>query len=533
MPSKREPLIPFALVGFALVCYARIIPTYFISDDFVLIGNVMQEGMFTAWGTSHGGFLRPGTILSYVIDRRLYGLNPSGYHLTNIFFHGMSAYALFLLSRHYFKQVKSAEPQLAAFLTACLFIALPCHSESVSWIAGRTDIIATAFGLGATVCFLFLPEKRSLLHALLALALLAAALLTKESVIVLPLIWGAVFVQDWCARGRRLPLRSVTVLILSGLMLAGYFLLRKAIIGHYVGGYGTARHISIFQPSSLGNLLRFLLRTFLPALPLGLRGPYPPGGVIAAGFAVAAFGVGIIVYRRRLRAICWSPVALLVLCYFISLVPVITMPVNLFDTQNERFLYLPSAFACLLVVQLIKTGISHQQWRTFMIVTLIILQATFLQWVNKRWITASQLAEQIATEVSTADPATTVVLNVPDNFCGAYVFRNGLTEAATIFRGIRRQTSYRIISMHDMCSMKEVYKAGWADGAVTLALPDNVQFKFVNESIFNVARNGNRLSISDTPNTQGVSALLSFKTGAENPMLETIEWRSADNMPKP
>lgn len=140
MPTKRETLIPFALVGFAIVCYARIIPTYFLSDDFALIGRVVREGMFTMWGTSHGGFLRPGTILSYAIDHRLYGLNPSGYHLTNILFHGMSAYALFLVSRHYFRRARSAKPQLASGLTACLFIAWPCHSESVSWISGRTDV---------------------------------------------------------------------------------------------------------------------------------------------------------------------------------------------------------------------------------------------------------------------------------------------------------------------------------------------------------------------------------------------------------
>ena len=44
MADKREILIPAALIGFAVLCYASILPTYFVSDDFSLIGKVVNEG---------------------------------------------------------------------------------------------------------------------------------------------------------------------------------------------------------------------------------------------------------------------------------------------------------------------------------------------------------------------------------------------------------------------------------------------------------------------------------------------------------
>jgi hypothetical protein len=227
---------------------------------------------------------------------------------------------------------------------------------------------------------------------------------------------------------------------------------------------------------------------------------------------------------------------LLVASYLICLAPVITLPVSLFDTQGERFLYLPSAFACLLLVYLVADLIPSLRQRTAAILALVVVQATALQWVNRRWIRAAYLSRQIATEVSRADPAKTVILNLPDNFRGAYVFRNGLTEAATTFMGIQQQAPYRVICMHDMNALDDTFEVvREEDGTATLVLPRGVRLRQwgIDSCGLTIEGKHNMLAVSDGPMAKlkdGV--LLSFRSGSMRPMLRAVEVRAETDSTK-
>src|SRR5947207_13915791 len=49
----------------------------------------LETGYFCSW--------HPITWLSYMVDYQFYGLNPAGYHFTNLMFHALNASLLFLL----------------------------------------------------------------------------------------------------------------------------------------------------------------------------------------------------------------------------------------------------------------------------------------------------------------------------------------------------------------------------------------------------------------------------------------------------
>jgi hypothetical protein len=523
----RELLVILVIFGFAVLCYASVIPAYFLSDDFTLIGETIRRGMFYTWVSQSAGYLRPGTILSYVVDHQVWGLNPTGYHLTNILFHGLSAYALFLISRHYFRKLLSAEPTLVSCFVACVFVALPCHSESVSWIAGRTDVIAIALGLTATAFFLFLFEDRSPLWGLLSAVLLAAALFTKESVIILPLIWCGIVLQAWWLRKDYPPVASLITLLVSFILLGGYFFLRREIFGNFTGAQGAALHhlLSKLPITSADHLYRFIVHTFLPTLPFRLYTmSQQPLAFWATGFAAGIVASVFIVHRRWFRAVNWSFVILLGVCYLVSVLPVLTMELNLFESQGERVLYLPSTFACLLLVYFAATCIPQARYQSFALLILIVFESISLQWVNQRWITASQLSEQIASEVSKTDPASTLVLNVPDNFRGAYVFRNGLDEAATIFMRQETRVPYRVMVLHDVNSIDELFEVGSDSTSVVLALPENIRYH-VREYGFLVEKGEWSIAVADSPGAHPeILSFLSFTTAAGKPMLRTIRW---------
>jgi hypothetical protein len=512
------------LVGLALACYAPVLTAYFLSDDFCLVGQVAREGFFHGWT----GFLRPATVLTYVVDHAIWGLDPVGYHLTNVLFHVLAACSVFFIARHFLRQTTAQRPDLLAFWAAALFVALPCHSESVSWIAGRTDPIAVALGLAATSCFLSMLEGRSypLIRASAALTLFVGALLSKESILVLPGLWCAILVHHrWSRKEPASPL-ATGLIVASFVVLAGYFVLRKAIVGQFVGGYGTEAHLAILRVSSAANLARFALRTFLPPLPQAADPPGDFAAPLAVGVALAALSFVVVARRRRLQRPHLHMALLLAACYLISLVPALTLRVHMFDTQGERFLYLPSAFACVLAACVAAPIVTDARIGAIALAGFVAVEGAALHAVNDRWATAGLLSRRIAAEVAQSDPGTTEVLNVPDNFRGAYVFRTGLEDAATTFLARRTGTPYRVLSVHDVHSLQQVFDVREDGAATTLTLPADV-------SVWAPPSPGLELRGADAPFVVAYTpaagrparALLWFRTAAESPMFRTIDRR--------
>lgn len=507
---KCELFVFLAISVFALLCYSTIIPNYFLSDDFVLIERVAQQGMFYKWGESHGGFLRPVTVLSYLIDYKIWNLNPIGYHLTNIIFHAVAAYALYILSCNLIDKVGYKNGRILSFLAACLFVALPCHSESVSWIAGRTDVIATAFGFTATAVFFFLLQRESLLASGLALLLFSVALLTKESIIILPFIWCILYAYHWWIEKVRPSNHSLITLGLAYILLISYFGLRKATLGHFIGGYGTEQHISLIHVQTLFNICKYSIRTFLPALPLRLSGPLL---FLAIGFVMGAIMMVALALRKK-EAVPglihrWPLFAFLISCYLISLVPVVTMSVSLFDTQNERFLYLPSGFACIIVASVVGILFQPRLIQNGVLVFLVLILALALQWVNTRWITASILSKEIAGEISKMDLDNIVVLNIPGNYQGAYVFHNGLHEAATLLSGKKteRKLGYlQAIVYHNLLSLHQIVRVDVIRESILINFPDGLHFYAIDQKTFPTKREGQSFSVF-MPNDQRFDGL--------------------------
>ncbi len=524
---KRELLIFFFILSFAVLCYLTIISNYFVSDDFSLIERVVQQGMFYSWGESHGGFLRPIIILSYLIDYKFWNLNPVGYHLTNIIFHAIAAYALYIISCSLMDKARYQNGRALSFLAACLFVALPCHSESVSWIAGRTDVIATAFGFMATAVFFFIMRRGSLFLSGLALLLFSLAILTKESIIILPFIWFLLYVYCWRVENARPSNCSLITLGLACFLLIGYFGLRKAMIGHFIGGYGTEQHISLIHIQTLFNIYQYIIRTFLPAFPLRFSDPLP---LSAIGFLI---GIGVIpaftLYRKMSLAHHWLIFIFLMGCYLVSLVPVATMKVSIFDTQNERFLYLPSGFACIIAASFIGVIFRSRFIQNSVLVVFVLIFTLTLQWVNTRWVTASILSKEIADEISKMDLDSIVVLNVPDNYQGAYVFHNGLHEAVTLFAGKkagRQLGCLQAIAYHNLISLQQIIKVDASGASILIDFPSGLDFYEIGQKMFPTKHEGQTLSVFMS-NDQRFNKLkfLSFKSGADIPMLQAIAFR--------
>ncbi|KPK98158.1 MAG: hypothetical protein AMJ95_05445 [Omnitrophica WOR_2 bacterium SM23_72] len=123
---------------------------------------------------------RPLQTLSYIFDYRLWGLNPSGFHLTNILLHASNAMLVFYICLLLFNRA-------IARVAGLLFAVHPLHVSVVSYISARSDLLVCLCILTSMILFLYFISMKSKWYYLLSLFFAATALVCRESALLLPL----------------------------------------------------------------------------------------------------------------------------------------------------------------------------------------------------------------------------------------------------------------------------------------------------------------------------------------------------------
>ena len=191
--SRLVCLICFALLLGTLICYWPSLSAPFVNvddPDYVSQNAVVQNGLSwagSAWAFKSfiGGNWNPMVWLSHMLDCQLYGLSPSGHHLTNVLLHTANVILLFLLLK---SMTKAVWP--SAFVAA-IFGWHPMHVESVAWISERKDVLSVFFGLLTLLAwFLFTQADSKKGKKWYALAMLAfvLGLMSKSMLVTLPII---------------------------------------------------------------------------------------------------------------------------------------------------------------------------------------------------------------------------------------------------------------------------------------------------------------------------------------------------------
>jgi protein O-mannosyl-transferase len=136
---------------------------------------------------------RPIVNLSYAIDYAFWGLNPVGYHLTNIVLHAGNvalffAFVVFLAERATLAPRAERMNVTTAFVAAGLFAVHPMMTEAVAYVSGRSEVLVAVLMLASLHCLCRGLESQGAQHLLPGVGLFAAALGTKETAAMLPLI---------------------------------------------------------------------------------------------------------------------------------------------------------------------------------------------------------------------------------------------------------------------------------------------------------------------------------------------------------
>lgn len=169
-------------------------------DDLNLISNPHYRGLSAAhlgwmFTTFHGGHYQPLSWLTLALDHSLWGMNPTGYHLTNLLLHAANGVLFTFLAAALLARVSApatSEGRLAldaAALAGALFFVLhPLRVESVAWASERRDVLSACFFLITLLAYLRAQTGGGRAWMMASIGCFALSLLAKASGMALPLV---------------------------------------------------------------------------------------------------------------------------------------------------------------------------------------------------------------------------------------------------------------------------------------------------------------------------------------------------------
>src|SRR5437870_6426622 len=371
--ERREP-VPSALPqrrGFwlvpalmALVTFAAFLPV--LQNQFVdwddqrnFLDNHHYRGLgwtHLRWmWTTHLGHYIPLTWMTLGLDYLLWGMNPVGYHLTNLLLHAANAVVFFFVVRRLLTRALSSPSErghalaLSAGFASLVFAIHPLRVESVAWATERRDVLSGLFYLLTILMYLRAREReeRGRGWYWLSVAVFVLALLSKSMVVNLPVVLLILdvyplrrlggFIGWWSAPARRIYVEKIPFVLLAAAASAiavmaqlsfhaALSVAQLSVPGRLaISAYGLSSYLwKLVVPVNLSPLYE---------LPPTVN-PWAPPFLLSYGLALAITAI-VLAFRRRVPGLPAAWVA-----YIVVLLPVLGIFQSGPQIAADRYTYL-------------------------------------------------------------------------------------------------------------------------------------------------------------------------------------------------
>lgn len=380
------------LVLLVILTFSISLQNSFVWDDYELIVDnpnislplkeipsvfIMPLSKFASFSKHQQGYYRPLVMTLYILNYKIWGLNPLGFHLTNIIFHIFCVIVLYKVGLILFSD-KNRE--LLSLMAASIFAVHPVNSE----VIGRTapGEVMLGFFLILSLYF-FLKESTSL-----SLFTFFLALMSKESAVMFPF---ALLILSSHKKGVK---KGAIALIPYIALTVAYFIFRGRVVDNFLG---------VEAPKAIFTRVITMAATTLDYIRL-LVIPYPLEPFYAARWytsitepkvmlaILTLMLTSLLAFKIRKDRVMLFLLALI----FFMLAPVIwkvnTFPCGYFDLAAiaVRFLYFPAMSFALLVSALFINIFKDKTkmyavigWISVVIIFAVITAHSSIIWKNE------------------------------------------------------------------------------------------------------------------------------------------------------
>lgn len=236
------------LILITALVYANTFANGWTYDDVpVIVQNPDSHSLAGFFENSRPG--RPMRELTYIPEYKLFGENPSGYHVQQLFWHAANGCLLMFLF------VALGMEPFYAMTGAVFFLVHPLQSESVANISHRKELLALFFSLLAMNSYIraYMAEGKNRIYILLFVAVCCLfAVLSNQTSVTLPLTF---VLYDYLFREERdrILLKRPFLLLASLVFIAAYF------VSRYQGLFSSEQLLTVYSKYSF-----VASRSFIP-----------------------------------------------------------------------------------------------------------------------------------------------------------------------------------------------------------------------------------------------------------------------------
>src|SRR5437867_9032135 len=354
-------LAPLLVALFTLAAFLPALQNQFVNwdDKDNFLDNPHYRGLgwtHLRWmWTTHLGHYIPLTWMTLGLDYLLWGMNPVGYHLTNLLLHAANAVVFFFVVRRLLTRALSSPSErghalaLSAGFASLVFAIHPLRVESVAWATERRDVLSGLFYLLTILMYLRAREReeRGRGWYWLSVAVFVLALLSKSMVVNLPVVLLILDVYPlrrlggavgwWSAPARRVYVEKIPFVLLAAAASAIAFmaqfsaqtaasLAQLSVLGRLaVSAYGLSFYLGkLVVPVNLSPLYELPPTVNLGALPF----------ILSYGLVLAITAL-VLVLRRRVPGLLATWLA-----YIVVLLPVLGIFQIGLQIAADRYTYL-------------------------------------------------------------------------------------------------------------------------------------------------------------------------------------------------
>jgi len=455
----------FWLISF--VFYFKTAGAGFVTDEIGWLQNYNDTGwlgLFNAFGDKslHFNYHLTGFLIW-----KLFGLNGFAWFLVFITLHAAVAALSFEIFNSLLSDYASGKYSVIAFAGTLLFLVSPYQTEVMVWYACIHYLVCSLLLLIAFRVLLLYLKQPALKWIIVFYCCYITALFTLEISFAFPIIlfFFLLFYPSKVFYGvDRIKLIKIFLLpSLAGIIF--YLLLSKLLRGSAVGHYGASAHLNFSIPLIMANLSKYVSKIFLLTqfFPSYIKQKLYSvieiekfGWVLFGVLSVITFYFFLSFHKLKNS----TRIAFLILSFFaIAMQPVLNLYFSsIVNIEGDRFTYFASifayqfiAFSCIIVFR--RLG-----W--VLLLVFLIFNIKFLQLNTNSWSRSLAIQNSLLSDFKWKDSQRIFLLNIPDNFRGAYMYRstppdNFFAKTIAFKTGIKLEDRITEIAEYNMNSVSD------------------------------------------------------------------------------
>jgi hypothetical protein len=408
--NKHLLLLLIIIAGVLLLSQAI---TLFFYDEDVFVTNL--SGVFLQHDWQRSFFVKQ----FFKLESILFGKNPVGYHATSILLHLCNAWLAVKVLQQLLSTTQSGyskeQHHIISVVFLLLFLFSPIHSEPLCYILAQGAIINACFTL-LTIYFFIKTIKAGNFFLVPALVSFFIALLSYEISWLVPFSLLAISFVVSSNSNQSINKKLLSVapffIVLAVWLLIKFLFITKEL----VSDYGAIDDVSLLK--LLRNATLLFVRNYV----------WPQENtsyfLVTAVAAIILLLVAVFITVKK-NGLIIKLIVLFALLTIISYLPTAILGIDSHDSESERYVYLSSVFAIMLLAVVMVNSFKHKGSLLVGFGLLFSVNAVILFKTINEYKTAGKFTAQYLHIINNATAANdkVYIINQPSQHKGALQLR--------------------------------------------------------------------------------------------------------------